>query len=150
MWSKGRFRRFASLPTRKNSRTSKEKQGSILSLLSTLILERIQSIMEGISQSRSSWWQRGVIYQIYPRSFADSNADGVGDLLGITSKLDYLAWLGIDAIWLSPIYPSPIADFGYDISDYSAIHPMFGTLQDFDTLLAEAHQRNIKVILDYV
>lgn len=106
--------------------------------------------MEGISQSRSLWWQRGVIYQIYPRSFADSNADGVGDLPGITSKLDYLAWLGIDAIWLSPIYPSPMLDFGYDISDYTAIHPMFGTLQDFDTLLAEAHQRHIKVILDYV
>ena len=106
--------------------------------------------MEGISKRRPLWWQRGVIYQIYPRSFADANADGVGDLLGITSKLDYLAWLGIDAIWLSPIYPSPMLDFGYDITDYTAIHPMFGTLRDFDTLLAEAHQRHIKVILDYV
>lgn len=106
--------------------------------------------MEGISNSRSLWWQRGVIYQIYPRSFADSNADGVGDLLGITSKLDYLAWLGIDAIWLSPIYPSPMVDFGYDITDYTQIHSLFGTLRDFDTLLEGAHQRRIKVILDYV
>ena len=79
------------------------------------------------------WWQTGVIYQIYPRSFFDSNNDGVGDLAGITGKLDYLRWLGIDALWLSPIYPSPMADFGYDISNYTDVHPLFGTLQDFDT-----------------
>src|SRR5947208_4474801 len=97
-----------------------------------------------------SWWQTGVIYQIYPRSFLDSNRDGVGDLPGITSKLDYLQWLGVDALWLSPIYPSPMADFGYDISDYTDIHPLFGSLSDFDTLLHEAHQRNLKVILDFV
>jgi alpha-glucosidase len=96
------------------------------------------------------WWQRGVIYQIYPRSFSDSNADGIGDLAGITSKLDYLAWLGIDAVWLSPIYPSPMVDFGYDITDYTNVHPLFGTLRDFDALLKEAHRRGIKVILDYV
>jgi alpha-glucosidase len=96
------------------------------------------------------WWQRGIIYQIYPRSFMDSNGDGVGDLPGITSRLDYLAWLGVDAIWISPIYPSPMADFGYDISDYTDIHPLFGTLADFDRLLAEAHRRGLKVILDYV
>ena len=97
-----------------------------------------------------SWWQTGVIYQIYPRSFFDSNRDGVGDLPGITSKLDYLQWLGVDALWLSPIYPSPMADFGYDISDYTDIHPLFGSLRDFDTLLHEAHQRDLKVILDFV
>src|SRR3989454_5599945 len=97
-----------------------------------------------------SWWQTGVIYQIYPRSFLDSNGDGVGDLPGIVRKLDYVRWLGIDALWLSPIYPSPMADFGYDISNYSDVHPLFGTLADLDTLLQQAHQRDLKVILDYV
>jgi alpha-glucosidase len=96
------------------------------------------------------WWQRGIIYQIYPRSFMDSNGDGVGDLPGITHKLDYLQWLGIDALWISPIFPSPMADFGYDVSDYTGIHPLFGTLADFDTLVAEAHRRDLRVILDYV
>lgn len=96
------------------------------------------------------WWQTGVIYQIYPRSFLDSNGDGVGDLSGITGKLDYLSWLGVDAIWLSPIYPSPMADFGYDISHYTAVHPLFGTLNDLDTLLQQAHQRHLKLILDFV
>lgn len=97
-----------------------------------------------------SWWQRGVIYHIYPRSFQDSNGDGVGDLPGITSRLDYLRDLGVDAIWISPIYPSPMADFGYDVSDYAAIHPLFGTLSDFDTLVREAHARAIRVLLDWV
>ncbi len=96
------------------------------------------------------WWQTGVIYQIYPRSFQDSNGDGIGDLHGITQRLDYLQWLGVTAIWISPIYPSPMADFGYDISDYTGIHPLFGTTEDFDELLQQAHQRQIKVILDLV
>jgi len=96
------------------------------------------------------WWQRGIIYQIYPRSFMDSNGDGVGDLPGIVGKLDYLASLGVDAIWLSPIYPSPMADFGYDVADYTGIHPLFGTLADFDMLLAESHARGLKVMLDFV
>jgi alpha-glucosidase len=96
------------------------------------------------------WWQRGIIYQIYPRSFQDSDDDGVGDLPGIIGRLDYLAWLGVDAIWLSPIFPSPMADFGYDVSDYRDIHPLFGTLADFDRLLAEAHARGLKVMLDFV
>ena len=96
------------------------------------------------------WWQTGVVYQIYPRSFFDSNGDGVGDLPGITNKLDYLRWLGVDALWLSPIYPSPMADFGYDITNYTDVHPLFGTLKDVDILLQEAHQRNLKLILDFV
>ena len=106
----------------------------------------------GAVQERGAvrWWQRGLIYQIYPRSFADSNGDGIGDLSGIIDKLDYLRWLGVDAVWLSPVYPSPMADFGYDVSDYMNIHPMFGTLNDFDRLLAAAHQLSLKVILDLV
>jgi alpha-glucosidase len=99
---------------------------------------------------QSLWWQHGVIYQIYPRSFKDSNGDGIGDLLGITSRLDYLQWLGVDAIWISPIYPSPMADFGYDVADYTDIEPTFGTLTDFDHLLDQAHARSLKVILDFV
>jgi alpha-glucosidase len=96
------------------------------------------------------WWQAGVIYQIYPRSFLDSNGDGIGDLAGITEKLDYLRWLGVDALWLSPIFPSPMADFGYDITNYTAVHPLFGTLEDLDTLLLQAHRRDLKLILDFV
>ncbi|MBA2691299.1 MAG: DUF3459 domain-containing protein [Rubrobacter sp.] len=96
------------------------------------------------------WWQKGVVYQIYPRSFADSNGDGVGDLPGITGKLEYVASLGVDAVWLSPIFPSPMADFGYDVSDYMDIHPMFGTLEDFDSLVEKAHSLGLKVLLDYV
>jgi len=102
------------------------------------------------SVTERAWWQRGVIYQIYPRSFQDSDGDGVGDLPGIIERLDYLQWLGVDAIWLSPIYPSPMADFGYDISDFTAIDPLFGTLADFDELIAEARARSLKVILDFV
>lgn len=96
------------------------------------------------------WWRDGIIYQIYPRSFADSNGDGIGDLNGITDRLDYLQGLGIDAIWLSPIYPSPDADFGYDVADYTAIDPKFGTMADFDRLLSEAHTRGIRIVLDLV
>ena len=97
-----------------------------------------------------AWWQSGVIYQVYPRSFQDSNGDGVGDLPGLLARLDHLAALGVDAVWISPIYPSPMADFGYDVSDYTGIHPLFGTMEDFDRLVAEAHRRGLKVILDYV
>jgi len=96
------------------------------------------------------WWQKEIIYQIYPRSFQDSNADGVGDLPGIISRLDYLQWLGVKAVWLSPIYPSPMADFGYDIADYTGIHPLFGSMGDFDQLLSEVHRRDMKLILDFV
>ncbi|HEY1987761.1 MAG TPA: alpha-amylase family glycosyl hydrolase [Terracidiphilus sp.] len=96
------------------------------------------------------WWQYAVIYEIYPRSFQDSNGDGIGDLVGIQKRLDYLTQLGVDAIWISPVYPSPMADFGYDVADYCGIDPIFGTLEDFDRLLAEAHRRGLKVILDFV
>lgn len=96
------------------------------------------------------WWQTAVIYQIYPRSFQDQNGDGVGDLAGILSRVDYLSWLGVDAVWISPFYPSPMADFGYDISDYTNVDPLFGTLADFDRLVAALHARNIRVILDFV
>lgn len=96
------------------------------------------------------WWQKGIIYQIYPRSYQDSNGDGIGDLPGIIKRLDYLADLGVDAIWLSPIFPSPMADFGYDVADYVAINPMFGSMGDFECLLNEAHNRGLKVILDLV
>ena len=99
---------------------------------------------------QKTWWKEAVIYQIYPRSFMDSNADGIGDLKGITSRLDYLKYLGIDVIWLSPVYKSPNDDNGYDISDYQAIMDEFGTMDDFDEMLKEAHARNIRIVMDLV
>ncbi len=98
----------------------------------------------------ADWWRGAVIYQIYPRSFKDTNGDGIGDLNGVTEKMDYIASLGVDAIWLSPFFTSPMADFGYDISDYEDVDPMFGTLADFDRMLAAAHERGLKVIIDLV
>ncbi len=99
---------------------------------------------------KKTWWKEAVIYQIYPRSFMDSNGDGIGDLKGITGKLDYLKYLGIDVIWLSPVYKSPNDDNGYDISDYQAIMDEFGTMEDFDELLNEAHKRRIRIVMDLV
>jgi alpha-glucosidase len=96
------------------------------------------------------WWRDALVYQVYPRSFQDSNGDGVGDLRGIESRLDHLVDLGVDALWLSPIYPSPLADFGYDVSDYSAVDPVFGTLDDFDRLLEQAHARGLRLLMDLV
>lgn len=96
------------------------------------------------------WWKSAVVYQIYPRSFCDRNADGIGDLAGIMEHLDHLEWLGVDAIWLSPIYPSPMVDLGYDVSDFLDIDPVFGSLAEFDVLLKEAHRRGIRVLLDWV
>jgi alpha-glucosidase len=103
-----------------------------------------------LPSGKAPWWQHAVFYEIYPRSFKDSNGDGIGDLNGIASKLDYLAGLGIDAIWITPFYPSPQVDFGYDVSDYENIDPQFGTLADFDRLVGAAHKRRIKIIVDYV
>jgi len=97
-----------------------------------------------------AWWRSGVIYQIYPRSFQDSNGDGVGDIPGVRQRLDYLKWLGVDAIWLSPVYPSPMADFGYDIRDYRDVDPVFGSLADLRGLIEDAHRLGMKVVLDYV
>src|SRR3954449_13193362 len=91
------------------------------------------------------WWQRGVVYQVYPRSFQDSNGDGVGDLRGIRQRLDHLEWLGVDAIWISPIFRSPMADFGYDVADYHDVDPLFGTLHDLDELVADMHRRGLRL-----
>ena len=98
----------------------------------------------------SPWWRGGVLYQVYPRSFADSNGDGIGDLPGVISRLDHLEWLGVDGIWLNPTMPSPNADWGYDVSEYRGVHPDFGTLADLDRLVAEAGARGIRVLLDLV
>lgn len=102
------------------------------------------------SAAERDWWKNAVIYEIYPRSFQDTNGDGIGDLNGITEHLDYLEKLGVDAIWLTPVYPSPQVDFGYDISDYRAIDPQYGTMADFNRLVAEAHKHHIRVIMDMV
>src|SRR5579885_1806190 len=110
-----------------------------------------EAAAEGIAQRKSDpWWKHAVIYEIYPRSFADAKNCGMGNLKGITQKLDYLQDLGIDAIWLTPCYPSPQVDFGYDISDYCNIAPEYGTLEDFDELVREAKKRNIRIIMDFV
>src|SRR5262245_3540982 len=102
------------------------------------------------NKASADWWRGGVIYQIYPRSFADSNGDGIGDLAGITARLDYIARSGVDGIWLSPFFKSPMKDFGYDISDYRDVDPIFGTLQDFDRLVRHAHELGLKVMIDQV
>ncbi len=117
---------------------------------STLALANAPAHAQRTGVDADPWWSHAVIYEIYPRSFQDSNGDGVGDLNGITRRLGYLQQLGVDAIWIAPFYPSPQVDFGYDISDYEAIDPQFGTLADFDRLLAQAHEHHIRVILDMV
>ncbi len=114
------------------------------------LLENVRSYRMSYRMSEKMWWHGAVIYQVYPRSFYDANQDGIGDLAGIISKLDYIVSLGVDAIWISPFFKSPMKDFGYDISDYRDIDPIFGTLADFDELIAKAHIRNIKVMIDQV
>ncbi|MBR0932142.1 alpha-amylase family glycosyl hydrolase [Bradyrhizobium jicamae] len=103
-----------------------------------------------MDQGDRDWWRHGIFYQVYPRSFQDTNGDGVGDIRGIIERLPYLTRLGVDAVWLSPIFPSPMADFGYDISDYTGIDPLFGTMEDFDELVAAAHEAGLRLILDLV
>ena len=125
-------------------------------LISISLAMAMAGSFAGAAQTKSvdaeghQWWQHAVFYEIYPRSFADSNNDGTGDLNGITAKMDYLRQLGVDAIWITPCFPSPQVDFGYDVSDYEDIDPVYGTLADFDRLLAEGKKRNIRVILDFV
>jgi alpha-glucosidase len=121
-----------------------------MKLLVALTLGILSCAVGRAQASNDPWWKHAVIYEIYPRSFQDSNGDGLGDLNGITQRLDYLQDLGVDAIWIAPIYPSPQVDFGYDISDYQDIDPQYGTLADFDHLLAEAKRRNIRVVMDAV
>ncbi len=111
---------------------------------------QVSKAEQTLPKTQDPWWKHAVIYEIYPRSFQDSNGDGVGDINGIASRLDYLRDLGIDAIWISPMYPSPLVDFGYDVSDYTAIDPLYGTLADFDRLVSEAKKRNIRLIMDFV
>ena len=101
-------------------------------------------------EAKDSWWQHTTVYQIYPRSYQDSDGDGTGDLKGIESRLDYIKDLGVETIWLSPIFKSPMKDFGYDISDFNDIDPIFGTLEDFISLLDQVHLRGMKLVLDFV
>jgi len=115
-----------------------------------MVLTDIEPREETAPQPDRDWWRGCVIYQIYPRSFQDSNADGIGDLAGIIQRLPYVASLGVDAIWISPFMKSPMADFGYDVSSYRDVDPMFGTLGDFDALIARAHELGIRVIIDLV
>lgn len=122
----------------------------VCTLLLYSLLTAAQNSGQSVDPEGHQWWQNAVFYEVYPRSFADSNNDGVGDLNGIASKLDYLQALGIDAIWITPCFPSPQVDFGYDVSDYENIDPMYGTLADFDRLEAEAEKHNIRIILDFV
>jgi len=103
-----------------------------------------------MTDSKLKWWETAVIYQIYPRSYQDSNDDGIGDLPGITTRLEYIANLGVDAIWISPFFKSPQKDFGYDVSDYCDVNPEYGTLDDFDRLLSKAHELDLKVMVDIV
>jgi alpha-glucosidase len=119
-------------------------------ILAICLAQAVAQAPEPSASTEKNWWRNAVFYEIYPRSFADSNNDGIGDLKGITAHLDYLKTLGVDAIWLTPCYPSPQVDFGYDISDYEAIDPKYGTMADFDHLVAEANKRHIRVLMDMV
>ncbi len=125
------------------------KLGLIVLLLVALGLPALAQ-KSAVDDEGHQWWQHAVFYEIYPRSFADSNNDGIGDIPGITSKLDYLRWLGVDAVWIAPMFPSPHVDWGYDISDYYNVDPDYGTLKDMDELLAQGKQRDIRVLLDFV
>ena len=103
-----------------------------------------------MTEVQANWWRQAVVYQVYPRSFADANGDGIGDLAGLTSKIPYLAALGVDALWLSPFYPSALADGGYDVDDYRNVDPSLGTLDDFDALMAATHEAGLRLMVDIV
>src|SRR5271154_7487593 len=120
----------------------------IVSVCASISFSQAQN--HAVDAEGHQWWQHAVFYEIYPRSFADSNGDGIGDLNGIDSKLDYLKDLGVDAIWITPCYPSPQVDFGYDVSDYENIDPMYGTLKDFEHLAHDVKKRDIRIIMDFV
>src|SRR5438045_5322034 len=107
---------------------------------------RYQGTCGEMAINATLWWQAGIFYQIYPRSYQDCNGDGVGDLPGLIARLPYLSQLGVDAVWLSPIFPSPMADFGYDIADYTGIDPVFGTMADFDALIIAVHASGMRLI----
>src|SRR5688572_17017275 len=114
------------------------------------MVDRMPEPIQTTPNEAVPWWQSAVVYQVYPLSFLDSNGDGMGDLEGIRSRLDYLVWLGVDAVWISPFYPSPMADFGYDVVDYEGVDPRFGDLHAFDALLADAHRLGLRIILDFI
>src|SRR3954469_19797400 len=122
-------------------------KGAALLFASILLTTVAHAAPKGIDREGHQWWQHAVFYEIYPRSYMDSNNDGIGDLPGIDSKLDYLRQLGVDAIWISPCFPSPQVDFGYDVSDYEDIDAMYGTLSDFDQMQRDAQARRIRIIL---
>jgi len=121
-----------------------------LLLLGVSVLLAESTAKSSTIRKDADWWKKAIVYQIYPRSFQDSNGDGVGDIPGIISRLDYFNYIGVDAIWISPVYKSPMVDFGYDIEDFKDIDPIFGTLDDFDELIREAHARGLYVIMDYI
>src|SRR5439155_25212737 len=132
------------------------RKSVLLSSTSTIVSFLLLLLSCAVAQERAvdaeghQWWQHAVFYEIYPRSFADNNKDGIGDINGIASKLDYLKQLGVDAIWITPCFPSPQVDFGYEVSDYENIDPIYGSLQDFDRLTKEANRRGIRIIMDFV
>ena len=130
------------------------KSGVLTTLALSLALATLASSVPPLSAQATSssdpWWKHAVVYEIYPRSYQDSNGDGIGDLNGITSRLDYLQHLGVDAIWIAPMYPSPQVDFGYDISNYETVDPQYGTLADMDHLIAQGKAHHVRVLLDMV
>ena len=126
---------------------------TLRALLLVLLLSAVtfaQSAPAPTDAEGHAWWHHAVFYEVYPRSYMDANNDGVGDLSGIASKMDYLKWLGVDAIWITPCFPSPQVDFGYDVSNYVDIDPMYGTLKDFDRMEATGKKNNVSIVLDLV
>src|SRR6202047_1320990 len=128
----------------------RERPLTLAVLLFAVLVSPAVAQKNAVDAEGHQWWQHAVFYEIYPRSFADSNDDGIGDIPGITSKLDYLHWLGVDALWIAPMYPSPQVDWGYDVSDFYNVNPDYGTLKDMDDLVAQGKQRNIRTLLDFV